>query len=962
MDMEITYGGLSSVPSDYEDADGMLAASTNMIAEEGRLKPIAAPAAVAKLFVPDRFDCIYIHKTPDFTHYIFRATGAKALFWVDSDDLPGDTNTMLLPQNLLIEMPLLTQVYDISSLGNIIVIASSDGVYYCAWDSGSYRALSGKPELFLEFGLEKLPLVIASESVTIETPLERDASGGTRYSDAAYANITNALYGYMLKTDAAFIKAGYFLMPFFVRYAFRLFDGSYCWHSSPVLMFPTAAPPKIIDDSDYDDTPSGTLAMQMKYEPTVTQLKFRYLSPLQDSDNSFSDHLKLWKSVVASVDVFVSAPIYTYDQSQNIPRRITTTWGDLSSRLYRSPFASDTVDTVSDSRTGAGSGSGNVRPGFSGSGNADTGFSDNVPGQFFIGRYGSSVFTDSRFSDIIGSKSDTTRVFDIPRNENFHKQVIDNSIFYKVASIPFDEIKLSQQFSALILDGQDMSDIGNDLSNLRARPTLPDDYQTHCTFYPKVLYTYNSRINMANVDLTPPVPLPIRALAPAGLVLDQTPLTGVSMRVWLKKNGITYMIESDASDADLASGYLSPFCYDSSQNHFPRWIFYPDSAACKMQITTALGETFTIPLSPHDFLNGAFYYGSFDVDPRPVEIAGKYQPDDDELSAPGIISRPDAIYTSEVNNPFFFPLNGINTVPAGAILGLASAARPLSQGQFGQFPLYAFTSEGVWAMEVSADGLYSARQPITRDVCINPKAITPIDSAVLFPTARGIMLIAGSQTSSISDVINSDFPFDLTGLPAMDKIHALAGHDISDSCFPLIPFRQFLNSCNMIYDYVHQHIIVYNAGCSYAYVFSLRSTRWGIVHADLRSHPQSYPDAIAMTHSGLLVDYAARTGDTVSGIVVTRPLKLDAPDVLKTVTSVIQRGNFRKGHVQSALYGSRDLFSWHLVWSSKDHFMRGFRGTPYKYFRIALLCSLSPDESIFGASLRFTPRLTNQPR
>lgn len=111
-----------------------------------------------------------------------------------------------------------------------------------------------------------------------------------------------------------------------------------------------------------------------------------------------------------------------------------------------------------------------------------------------------------------------------------------------------------------------------------------------------------------------------------------------------------------------------------------------------------------------------------------------------------------------------------------------------------------------------------------------------------------------------------------------------------------------------------------------------------------------------------MVNFAHTDGNAVSGLLVTRPLKLETPDVLKTIDTIIQRGHFRKGHVQSALYGSRDLYNWHLVWSSKDHYLRGFRGTPYKYFRIACVTNLSDDESIFGASLQFTPRLTNQPR
>lgn len=166
----------------------------------------------------------------------------------------------------------------------------------------------------------------------------------------------------------------------------------------------------------------------------------------------------------------------------------------------------------------------------------------------------------------------------------------------------------------------------------------------------------------------------------------------------------------------------------------------------------------------------------------------------------------------------------------------------------------------------------------------------------------------------------------------------------------------------MVYDYPHQRIIVFNKDYRYAYVLSLKSNLWGIIHSTLSYGINSYPEALAVNSNGGMVNFSLKDNCSLPGLLVTRPLKLDAKDVLKTIDTVIQRGNFRKGHVQSVLYGSRDILHWHLVWSSTNHYLRGFRGTPYKYFRIALLCNFAPDESISGASIQFTPRLTNQLR
>ena len=105
-----------------------------------------------------------------------------------------------------------------------------------------------------------------------------------------------------------------------------------------------------------------------------------------------------------------------------------------------------------------------------------------------------------------------------------------------------------------------------------------------------------------------------------------------------------------------------------------------------------------------------------------------------------------------------------------------------------------------------------------------------------------------------------------------------------------------------------------------------------------------------------------RTVSPVKCLLITRPLKLQAPDVLKTVDTIIQRGLFPIDSVSTVLYGSRDLLHWHLVASSRNHYLAGFRGSPYKYFRIAALATLAPDQDIHGASVQFTPRYTDKLR
>ncbi len=171
----------------------------------------------------------------------------------------------------------------------------------------------------------------------------------------------------------------------------------------------------------------------------------------------------------------------------------------------------------------------------------------------------------------------------------------------------------------------------------------------------------------------------------------------------------------------------------------------------------------------------------------------------------------------------------------------------------------------------------------------------------------------------------------------------------------------------MLYDYTQQRIIVYNPNQKYAYIYSLKSKQWGMMEASIVSSVNSYPYAYAMVKNDdgkiIVVDYSSEDFTSpVKGVVVTRPLKLDAPDILKTVNAIIQRGYFKTGHIKTLLYGSRDLLNWHLITSSNTHRINNVSGTPYKYFRIVLLCDFGKEESVSGCSLEYKQRFTNRLR
>ncbi len=328
------------------------------------------------------------------------------------------------------------------------------------------------------------------------------------------------------------------------------------------------------------------------------------------------------------------------------------------------------------------------------------------------------------------------------------------------------------------------------------------------------------------------------------------------------------------------------------------------------------------------------------------------------------------IKVSDAENPLVFPAKNSVQVGSSIIRALASNTRPISEGQFGDAPLYVFTDEGVWTLTPSTEGTYIARQPANRDICSNPSGILQIDDAVLYPTERGIMMQQGRESVCITDVLD-DYPFDFLSIyshSTKDKTYPnklLATGKIPESDVKYVHFRKYLEEANMIYDYYDSRIIVFNPYYTYAYVYSLKSKMWGTMHNVFNKRVNIYPESYATDKAGKILDvYVKEPTESVPFFLCSRPLTL-GQEVYKTMFDCITRGYFssiQAGKCGMVLFGSNDLVNWYYISSSVDVFLRSLVGSPYKYFRVALIGKLAPNESISGLSTAFQERLQNKLR
>lgn len=320
------------------------------------------------------------------------------------------------------------------------------------------------------------------------------------------------------------------------------------------------------------------------------------------------------------------------------------------------------------------------------------------------------------------------------------------------------------------------------------------------------------------------------------------------------------------------------------------------------------------------------------------------------------------VKVSEAENPLVFPSKNSVQVGSSIINALAANTRPISEGQFGEAPLYAFTDEGVWVLMLSEEGTYIARQPANRDICSNPKGILQIDDAVLFPTERGIIMQRGRNSICITDQLDG-YPFNFMEMRYANQIIATNGTESGEIRY--IRFRDYLKSAYMIYDYYDNRIIVFNPNKAYAYVYSLKSKMWGTMKNVFNKRVNIYPESYATNKEGKILNvYVEEPSSNTPYFLCSRPLSISDKDIHKTMFSCIARGYFRNGTGKCGmvLYGSNDLFNWFLIKTSVNEYLRGMAGSPYKYFRIALIGSLRPDESISGLSADFQERWQNKLR
>lgn len=861
--------GMTNIPSDNICPDDSVAAEWNMIFRNGEHCPIQAPVDMG-IFINESFYILYIHEVHEGKHYV-GVNGSGNLVYMSDNDTK--------PKTIDISYSDYTKQTQVSSIGNTLIVnVKNKSIRYFLWKTSeevtgfSYKYIGDRlPSASLNFRFADL---LTNEFAVSYGKIEGMFSVNDNivsWTSDKEKDVEAFFAGLYAECKKKVSEAKGFCNPFMVRYALRLFDGTYTNISIPILMFPSVTVNTYgrLKTDDANTFQMNTIIKQLEYISTKD--------------------LRDWNDIIKSISIFVTNPVDVVDtglptiDAYNSIAYDTVTWENI--------YLGQTVVN-------------------SGMFYKKEEISDDNPKQY-IKKF---LKTKSQ-SDII-------------------HELIASSVFYKIGDINLSPSNGYEKTKYIMK--------AHDLENLVTLEQLDhDDYYSQCPKTGDDIYVYNKRLHLSNISRGffegNDVFTPFFSLRNNASVTVPSMPREFSAFVFIKTNSGIKIIKKHYETNDV----------------FGIYYFYPDPRAYKVEFYQDDGtKRFwkALNLKPHPLLNGAYYISDklpdSDTMKEPADSIVKNMPT--ENSTPEKFDN--EVWVSEVNNPFVFNASGVNTVGNGSIIGIISNTQALSQGQFGQFPLFCFTTDGVWTLQISSEGTYSSAHPISREICNNKDSITATDNLVFFSSEKGLMMINGADVSCVSSHLNGK-----TYVPLEQEVELYITGKIEP-----VSFVDFIKKCKIAYDYRDNLLWIFNPDYKHCFILSIESGAYAMT--TLGGYPENvvndYPDTLIEIDNGKssaqyktlsLISRPNINDDErrISSFIISRPMKIGDQNSLKTPTMIRYIGNNnRKAVIKLRLFASDDLMNWVRV--------NSLRGRGFKYYKYNIIFEdLLPTDTFSGVTERW---------
>lgn len=1015
--VDVALKGLSNNPNDYLSDDGDLAFATNVSAGVDGLRTVGGSEVVVSGDRVNLSGCFYVHRAENATVYIRKETktgtaihdGVHLKYYDEKNNFAGSIEKSGRADG---QLHFKEGIIDISSVGNTLVVSDYEGLHYFLlksetrlYDTGDrsynyyYQYLgNGLPNLDgIRFALLGHVCRGSVEGVemgeAVEFTYDGDGAEFTEFPERVRQRITEPIMASVNKVLKKYgVDKNRFVFPFFIRCAFRLYDNSLAMHTVPIYIETASEDAVFLTVGGTVLTPGTHTSASFLDLVSVTFFshELQYLL-----NNSFTG----WEDIIKSVDIFASAPIYTHEQDGYIEgaywchfNRDGVSDTHIVSNLDRSAFGlryktgvkgNSAVGKFWDRSHGVCKVVGDLETEFPTKEIVVAEIDALKPYREYYRPQNPVLYYTTAW--VGGNNIDTDymklrlRIGNRTRKE-FERIRNSEGTFFLLKSIPLKYVKTGTSFRTLELEDKTLETLVN-------KEQMSGEFRSNDSWYSSRLISYNKRLHMGDISF-----VPWRGHSPATQCLYADVAFPPTWDWWYLQDKFSY--PADAEDSDK---WWHSYNYANQKNYTVRFevvieencsynvatsysstnipqripfFFYPNPNAKKLRVTVSCikkrGDIATTNYKIYNLEKHGTLYGAYCTD---INIYGIVHDAASDGAFPVSSNTPinygHYLAVSEVNNPFLFRAENIRTIGDGRLLALKSAATPISEGQYGQYPVYAFTSAGIYSLPIRDDGSVGQEQWLNTDIVTNTKAISYVDGGVVYPTDHGMKALRGGETTVMSEAVHAVanvgayFPAlpsegkPYGGIPKFDVLLTQVVGDAAKSYQPH-NIRNYLMDCSCCYDARNSRIIFYSASdWLYHLTLDMKSRQWGVCPKMLQTaFEMELP--YGLDYDNNIIDYSKinESVDTkYKGLVVTRPIKLGSDDY-KKVRSLKALGHFAKGGVQLVLWGSRDLHKWHLIGSSTTDTLRNLGGTSYKYFRVGMILELAPQEVV--TSLRFT--------
>ena len=449
-------------------------------------------------------------------------------------------------------------------------------------------------------------------------------------------------------------------------------------------------------------------------------------------------------------------------------------------------------------------------------------------------------------------KSDLFLEFEVPQKLI---NIEDSYVYYRVDSIKVEEAQKKDDNIDAVLQ------VGEKMSYLRQLPILENVrgmsyYDGECS------YVYNSRLHLGGIT--------------------EYLMHNISSNLY------TYAEADEGDDgyySDNESVVIVYYDIDGNERYVgrvvnnvlrgsnaSRLISVPDGRAKRIVMARKINGSYTkidLPLRTHAMDNMSYYYSNIGVSWSTISST-EY----DKLKGTaynGVVERRQVLKVSELYNPMVFENAKTYTVGNGKIVAMASATKAMSTGQFGQYPLYVFASDGIYAMlSGGGDVVYSHVSPVNHHIVENARTVCPVDEAVVFGTRQGLFVLAGG------DAVNISTPLDEHGLPIIENgrnlenlVQNVCGENING-----LMLRERIAEGGVAYHYANREILLYDKSgdCK---IYSIDKKMWYSSAYDVRYAVASCPELYVVDGTNVYtIKDVPSGGATSSMLLVTNPMQL----------------------------------------------------------------------------------------